>query len=110
MGAPSRKHGASRAIPGARVRIFGSPGRTFIFIFLLSFAVRAVLLAVWVSNHPDFYRLGGETGRVALSLLRTYQFADPYMIPTGPTAHPTPLSPALLALIYHVFGMTATGG
>jgi hypothetical protein len=47
---------------------------------------------------------------VALSLLRTGQFADPYMIPTGPTAHPTPLSPALLALIYRAFGITATAG
>jgi len=110
MGATSPEYSASRATPGARGRIFGSPVRTFIFIFLLSFAVRAALLSVWVSNHADFYRLGGEIGRVALSLMRTGQFADPYMIPTGPTAHPTPLSPALLALIYHVFGMTATAG
>ncbi len=110
MGATSPEESASRATPGARGRIFGSPVRTFIFIFLLSFAVRGALLAVWVSNHADFYRLGGEIGRVALSLLRTGQFANPYMIATGPTAHPTPLSPALLALIYHVFGMTATAG
>ncbi len=99
-----------RATPEPHGRIFGSPVRMFIFIFLLSCAVRAALLAVWVSNHADFYRLGGEIGRVALSLMRTGQFADPYMIPTGPTAHPTPLSPALLALIYHFFGMTATAG
>ena len=88
----------------------GPSAGMFLFIFLLSFVVRTALLAVWVSNHPDFYRLGGEIGRVALSLIRSGQFADPYMIPTGPTAHPTPLSPALLALIYHAFGVTATAG
>jgi hypothetical protein len=82
----------------------------FTFIFLLSFAVRAGLLAIWVSRHEDFYRLGGEIGRVALSLVRGGTFADPYMIPTGPTAHPTPLSPALLAVVYGAFGMTATAG
>lgn len=110
MGATSPERSASRAISGAAGRIFRSPAWAFVLIFLLSFAVRAALLAVWVSNHADFYRLGGEIGRVALSLMRTGQFADPYMIPTGPTAHPTPLSPALLALIYHAFGITATAG
>ncbi|MBI4890405.1 MAG: hypothetical protein HY821_07245 [Acidobacteria bacterium] len=95
---------------GSRTWIFGSPFGTFCFIFVLSFAVRAALLAAWVSNHEDFYRLGGEIGRVALSLLRGGGFADPYMIPTGPTAHPAPFTPALLALIYHAFGMTAAAG
>ncbi|MEN6532919.1 MAG: hypothetical protein ABFD60_07475 [Bryobacteraceae bacterium] len=108
MSATDSEYGASDAIPGTGSRIFGLP--VWLFIFLLSFAIRAVLLAIWVSNHQDFYRLGGEIGRVALSLLRNGQFADPYMIPTGPTAHPTPLSPVLLALIYGAFGMTATAG
>ncbi len=108
MSAAGSEHCASEAASRTGPRIFGLPA--WAFIFLLSFAIRAVLLAVWVGNHEDFYRLGGEIGRVALSLLRTGQFADPYMIPTGPTAHPTPLSPALLALIYRAFGMTATAG
>src|SRR5512147_2048895 len=108
MSATDSEHCTSDAIRRIGPRISGLPA--WAFIFLLSFAVRAALLAVWVSNHPDFYRLGGEIGRVALSLMRTGQFADPYMIPTGPTAHPTPLSPALLALIYHAFAMTATAG
>lgn len=110
MGATSPEHSASYAIPRAAVRIFRSPAWAFVLIFLLSFAIRATLLASWADTHEDFYRLRGETGRVALSLLRTGQFADPYMIPTGPTAHPTPLWPALLYLIYHAFGMTATAG
>jgi hypothetical protein len=32
------------------------------------------------------------------------QFADPYAVPTGPTAHTTPFFPVLLAGVYEVFG------
>ncbi len=110
MGIASPENRASQAMPEAAGGIFRSHAAASVLIFLISFAVRGILLAVWVSNHQDFYRLGGEIGRVALSLLRAGQFADPYMIPTGPTAHPTPLSPVLLALIYHAFGMTPTAG
>lgn len=80
------------------------------WIAILACAVRLALLAVWVNSHSDFYRLGGEIGRVALSLIRTGQFADPYMIPTGPTAHPAPVTPALLALIYGTMGLNAGAG
>jgi hypothetical protein len=110
MGAASPGQSTADAIPGAALRTFRSPAGAFALIFLLSFAVRAALLAVWVSNREDFYRLGGEIGKVALSLLCSGQFADPYMIPTGPIAHPTLLSPALLALIYGAFGITAAAG
>ncbi len=110
MDASSREHRASHAIREARSRIFGSPVRAFIFIFLISFGIRVALFAFWVSSRENFYRLSGEMGRVALSLIRTGEFANPYMIPTGPTAHPTPLWPTLLALIYSTFGITATAG
>lgn len=108
MSAADSGRGASNSMPGSGNKIFGLP--VWSFIFLLAFTIRLVLLALWVSNHQDFYRLGGEIGRVALSLSSNGQFADPYMIPTGATAHPTPLSPALLAIIYGAFGMTAVAG
>lgn len=98
--------GATSPGPGSPVPVF----RVFVLIFCLSFAVRLALFAAWASTREDFYRPGGENGRVALSLLRTGRFADPYLIPTGPTAHPTPLWPAVLALIYRAFGVTATAG
>lgn len=91
-------------------RVLQSPAWSGVLIFLLAFGVRASLLASLANHHESFYRLGGETGRVALSLLRSGEFANPYMIPTGPTAHPTPLWPAVLWLVYHVFGTTATAG
>lgn len=102
------EHCTSDARSEACSGIFGSPVRVFVLIFLLCFAVRAVLLVLWVNSHENFFRLSGEVGRVALSLLRTGEFADPYMIPTGPTAHTTPLWPALLAVIYSIFGMSPT--
>ncbi len=83
---------------------------SFALIFLLSFGIRTALLAAWAANHEDFYRLGGEWGRVALSLAHSGRFADPYMIPTGPTAHPVPFWSALVALIYYFLGTTPAAG
>ena len=105
------QHSGLRIMDGAVSRIIRSPARAFVLIFLLSFVVRAALLVSWTDSRKHFYRLGsGIEDRVALSLLRTREFADPYMIPTGPTAHPPPLWPVILALIYYAFGMTATAG
>ncbi len=111
MGTTRTGHGGSRTILGAAGRIFRSSAWVFVVIFLLSFVVRATLLASLADSRRNFYRLGtGVEDRVALSLLRTGQFADPYMIPTGPTAHPPPLWPGILALIYSAFGVTPTAG
>jgi hypothetical protein len=79
-------------------------------IFLLAFTLRAVFFLAYSATHPDFYQLGGEMGRVALSLIHTGDFADPYKIPTGLTAHPTPLWPSLLALVYGALGVTPAAG
>jgi len=111
MSATSPEQGGSRATGAAMGRISRSPVRAFVLIFLLSFAVRATLLVSLADSRRNFYRLGtGIEDRVALSLLRTGQFADPYMIPTGPTAHPPPLWPGILAVIYSAFGVTPTAG
>jgi 4-amino-4-deoxy-L-arabinose transferase-like glycosyltransferase len=84
-----------------------SPMRAFVVIFLTAFALRGAVLVSGVL--PDvFFRPLGENGRVATSLARTGRFADPYMIPTGPTAHPTPVYAGTLGLIYRAFGVTPT--
>ena len=49
-----------------------------------------------------------ELGAIAESLAETGRFADPYIVPTGPTAHLPPIPPAILALIYYWFGRTNT--
>jgi hypothetical protein len=82
-----------------------SPLRAFAVIFFVSFSIR---LAILVSGllPPVYFRPFGEIGRVAVSLARSGQFADPYFIPTGPTAHPTPIYAGLLGLIYSLLGVT----
>jgi hypothetical protein len=97
-----------RASAGA---IFRSPALAFVLVFLLSFVIRAFLLVSLADRREGFYRLGsGIEDRVASSLLRSGEFADPYLVPSGPTAHPPPLWPGTLALVYSVLGVTTTAG
>jgi len=54
-------------------------------------------------THHVINRSPGETGSVALSLLNKGVMADPYLIPTGPTAHTAPGTVGLLAMTYAIF-------
>jgi len=83
--------------------------RTFAAVFLLAFAVRAALLP-FVPRGVVLPRSRSEVERVAMTLVRTGAYADPYVIPTGPTAHPLPVHTALLAIPYRVFGLTLRAG
>jgi hypothetical protein len=87
----------------------GSPRCAFIFIFLLACGMRAYS----IRNLPGLNLLPSpdrELGAIAASLAETGRFADPYMIPTGSTAHLPPIPPAILALIYYWFGRTNPAG
>ena len=87
----------------------GSPWRYFVAIFLFSFAIRVNQL-----NEIDPRYLvpttDWELSSIAISLVKTGQFADPYMLPSGLTAHLPPIYPAIFALIYSAFGLTSRGG
>jgi hypothetical protein len=86
-----------------------SPGTAFLFIFILAFAIRLEALM----DIPSRYLIPTprwELNAIAISLMETGQFADAYMIPTGPTAHLPPAYPYLFSLIYQIFGLTATAG
>lgn len=86
-----------------------APWRSFIVIFLLSFAINVNQLNQIPSRHliPSAYR---ELGAIAISLMKTGEFANPYMIPTGPTAHLPPIIPFIISMIYRWFGLTSTAG
>jgi len=89
--------------------IAGSAWRYFTLIFLLSLAIR----------HHQLNQVSGrflvptgdrELGAIAISLMKTGEFADPYLIPTGPTAHLPPIPPLKDSLIYRALGLTYRAG
>ncbi|MCK5651871.1 MAG: hypothetical protein KAJ42_10855, partial [Gemmatimonadetes bacterium] len=83
--------------------------RAFIIIFLLGFSIRVFFL----TQVPERRILPNdrmEDTAIATSMLEGGGFADPYMIPTGPTAHLPPLVPGILALFWGLFGMGLAGG
>jgi hypothetical protein len=49
-----------------------------------------------------------ETGRAALSLLHLGYIGNPYALPTGPTAHVSPVTTLMLAAVFDVFGDNST--
>jgi hypothetical protein len=83
--------------------------RAFIIIFLLGFSVRVFLLAQ-VPQRRILPHDRWEDSAIATSLVERGEFADPYMVPTGPTAHLPPLIPGMLALFWSIFGMGLAGG
>ncbi len=83
--------------------------RICIIIFLLAFCARAYMLTLV----PERYiqpESRWEMGAVAISLVETGQFGDPYCLPTGPTSHLPPMYPFILSLIYRVLGLTLAAG
>ncbi len=86
-----------------------TPVRAFALVFLLHVGLQGFFLTLLdarhVAPHTRF-----EVTAVAMSLYEKGTFADPYGLPTGPTAHMPPFHPALLAGIYHLFGPTLAAG
>ena len=106
---PSLFSSASRFICSLFDRLISSTWISFVLIFMLS---------IW--NHFNELRkiplryliptAHWELGSIAISLMETGQFANPYMIVTGPTAHLPPIYPWIVSLIYRWFGLTDTAG
>jgi hypothetical protein len=81
--------------------------RPWTAIFVVAVLARGLLLASWMV--PRAHVVAGvhiEVEAVARSLVAGHGYADPYKIPTGPTAHPLPVQTALQALVYWLFGVT----
>jgi len=79
--------------------------RASTLIFLISAAVRLTLIFAF-----QHYEAGsrGEPIQIALSLVHSRTFGNPYVLPTGPTAHSAPFFPFLIAPIYAIWGDTAS--
>jgi len=101
-------------------KFFGGPHSTlrnmaasnrwaFWIIFVVAFGLRAGTLALYPRD-VLLPNTSWETGAIAESVVRTGRFADPYVIPTGVTAHAPPAYVFLLALLYWAFGFTLFAG
>jgi len=86
-----------------------SPGRAFWLIFLVNLGVQGFLLSRLPERHIRPHSRF-EVTAVAFSLYEKGEFADPYCLPTGPTAHMPPLQPALLAALFRSLGPTLAAG
>ncbi len=90
-------------------RLARSPGWTFGLIFVLAFAIRVAFLRL-VPLDVLVPHTRWEIEAIAHAILLRGEFADPYALPTGLTAHVPPIYPLLLSAIYRVFGLTLTAG
>lgn len=85
------------------------PGRAFLLLFALGLAVRGFALTKMPAEaiRPD---TRWEADAIAVALAERGTFADPYALPTGPTAHLPPVPIALRALCYGWLGTNLAGG
>ncbi|HVN21090.1 MAG TPA: hypothetical protein VMU05_20050 [Dongiaceae bacterium] len=83
------------------------PWLAFALIFFVSFGMRfAILMKIPQAQLGS----GGEASHIAETLIAKRQYADPFAVPTGPTAHLTPFYPVLLSGMKIIFGSGSTGG
>ena len=85
------------------------PWRAFLIIFILSCSIQGFFMTKvperWIEPHTRW-----EKSAISVSLAETGRFADPYMLPTGRTAHLPPIPPAVDGLIYRALGLTLRAG
>jgi 4-amino-4-deoxy-L-arabinose transferase-like glycosyltransferase len=84
-------------------------------IIFAAFAIRLVVVCFTYRDLPDadkFYeQFGWEMGWVARALASGHGFSSPYYPWSGPTAIEPPLYPALLSVVFRLFGIyTLTSG
>jgi hypothetical protein len=86
--------------------IADSAWRYFTLIFLLSLVIRVNQVNQrWLVPTGDH-----ELPAIPISLTKTGEFADAFIIPAGPTAHLPPVPPLRDSLIYRAFGLTSRAG
>lgn len=91
----------------------GTPALTLWRAFLVVFLVHLAVQCLFLSKLPVRYvqpHTRWEVNAVAIALYERGEFADPYCLPTGPTAHMPPFAPALLAALYVLLGPTLLAG
>ena len=82
-----------------------SARRLAAFAFLIAAAVRIAALSL-SDQYVTALKQQVEVRNVAITLARTGDFANPYFVPTGKTAHLAPIAPFLTSLVYRTWGVT----
>ena len=101
--------GVRQPVLGLVSWLTAAPWRAFLLIFLVHVGFQAIL----PREVPPWYLLPHspmEVPAAALALYERGELADPYTLPTGPTAHMPPFQPALMAAIYLLLGPTLAAG
>jgi len=80
--------------------------KRLLFLFLVGLVAR---LGMDIANSWYLFTFNNEPQKVAEQLLSGNGFSNPFLLPTGPTAHLAPGFPALLAVIYAIFGNGIAG-
>ena len=71
----------------------------------LRLAVMAFVYPERLNPARDYWRFGGEAGRIARSIVEGKGFSSPYFADTGPTSWLAPMYPYLLAGVFKIFGV-----
>jgi 4-amino-4-deoxy-L-arabinose transferase-like glycosyltransferase len=78
-------------------------------IILAAFAIRLVVVCCNYRGLPDadklYEQFGWEMGWIARALASGHGYSSPYFPWSGPTAMQPPLYPALLSLVFRIFGI-----
>ena len=78
-------------------------------IILVAFTIRLVVVCFTYRDLPDadkyYEQFGWEMGWIARALASGHGFSSPYYPISGPTAIESPLYPALLAVVFKLFGI-----
>ena len=86
-----------------------SSRRLLPLIVLSAFAIRLIVVFFTYRELPDadklYERFGWEMGWIARALASGHGFSSPYFPWSGPTAMQPPLYPALLSLVFRLFGI-----
>jgi hypothetical protein len=77
----------------------------------LAVFVFALVNLVWLNNphrRPEQYIFSAEHGNIAAALVQRGEFADPFGVPSGPTAWVPPVYPFYMAVVFLVAGVKTT--
>jgi 4-amino-4-deoxy-L-arabinose transferase-like glycosyltransferase len=86
-----------------------SQQRRIFYAVLVALALRLIVVSFtyhgFLAPGRDHWEFGYENGRVARSLAEGHGFANPYWMPTGPTALIPPVYPFVLSVLFRVLGV-----